>query len=145
MNWYKTAQVPIKDVREHSEEYFDIGHKSYWKEEEFETDELENKHYKQFKEKTWIWIKGVLYICDGDVDHELCIRQNIGMIENMDFDQLHEFMYTIYKGRFGYYKGEGKKVSLIVPAGREFNRIPTALIRDLEDTFGSDITIYRFN
>jgi len=139
MNWYRTAQVSIKERSEHQEEYFDVGHKSYWKEDE------ENKDYKKFEEKTWIWNEGILHICDGDIDHELCARQNIKSMQNTSQEEWDEFYYHIYKGRYGNYPGVGKKVSLIVPAGREFYKIPPKLINDLMDTFGSDITIFRFN
>lgn len=136
MNWYKTAQAPIKERSEHQEEYFDVGHKSYWKDGDEEED------YKQFEEKTWIWKEGILYVCDGEIDHELCANQHI---KKMNTDEWNEYIYTIYRGRYGKYPKEGKKVSLIVPTGREFYKIPTRLINDLMDEFGNDITILRFN
>ena len=136
MNWYKISQVPIKERSEHEENYFDIGHLQYW--------DKEDEKLKKHEEKTWFWDKGHLYICNFDLDHELCIRQNIEQMKDAPYDEVSEYQYGLYKGRFGNYNGT-KFVSMIVPTNRMFSQVPSALIRDLMNAFGDDITIYRFN
>jgi len=135
-NWYKQSQVKILDREDHEENYFDIGHLRYW--------DRHNEKLEKYEEKTWLWARGVLYVCDVDVDHDLCARQNIKELRNADSHAVDEYMYTVYKGRFGDYNGT-KFVSMMVPANRMFAQIPSALIRDLTQQFGDDITIYRFN
>ena len=142
-NSKKIAQK-IYETKTHEEDYTEIGHNLYYSgKEDFEGVDLD--------EMVWLWIEGVLYVCDSETDHELCVMQKVpqfmGKAEKgeLEYDEIHNYICDyVYKGRYERI-GKNKKVSVVSPSRGEHRELPSRLVSDLMDQFGNDIILYRFN
>ena len=121
MNWYKMSQHRVYDRNDFDMTYYDIGHNK-------DEPSIVGKEYrtKDSIDKLWWWDRGIQVRDIGKKHYELGVEGKY------------------YSGRYEQ-NDKGKFVSITSPAGREIHDIPSFIVDDLVDAFGSDITIVRFN
>ena len=144
----KMAQK-ILDQNDHTEHYLDIGHAKYRRDGKEVVDK--DLNVEDLDEKVWLWIEGIIYVCDFEIDHELCVMQHVPQFKQraergeLEYDDISNYIADyVYKGRYEKYK-DNKRVSVVVPVRGMNRELPSRLVSDLMDQFGNDIVLYRFN
>jgi hypothetical protein len=101
--------------------YYDIGHNR-------DEPMLVDKRFKSKEtvDKIWWWDRGIQIADIGKKHYELGVEGKY------------------YCGRYEQ-NSKGKFISIVSPREKEFYEIPSFIVDDLVSTFGSDITIVRFD
>lgn len=129
MNWYKLAQEDIPTAKQLGMSYYDIGHCN----PNFE--ECINPEHKVTNNKDYLW-----WYENGELKVKKVDKN--GRKTHLDF--LGPDILKFFQGR-AQITPEKKLVSIAVPDHMVYRSIPEGLIEALQNKFGYDIQLVRFD
>lgn len=130
MNWFKKAQLVVKDIGEHGYSYYDIGH-AY---ESLYDDGIKKKKIENLeKYPNYMWYyDGENIVAEKETKNT---TRHINTFEDIS-------MEMVYAGRYDSSKGE---VSIYRPLNKKYQRIPNTIIRKLQEKFTDAVYLYVFD